>query len=227
MILGIGFGVSVLFLTVIMLWPKGDGKEEGFNQKVITWQNRIKDAVGGPEKKTAADFDSSDDQMVYSKIAIASSHLIGGGPGNSIQRDYIPHADSDYIYAVIIEELGLIGGILVMLLYMTILYRSGRIASKCDDPYPAYLVMGIGMIIVIQAMMHMFVSVSTFVTGQPLPLLSKGGTSVIINCINIGFMLSISRYAKKASDKSRKETAEAVTAEPAATEESGEKENEL
>jgi cell division protein FtsW len=75
--------------------------------------------------------------------------------------------------------------------------------------------------------MHMFVSVSTFVTGQPLPLLSKGGTSVIINCIYIGFMLSISRYAKKASDKSRKETAEAVTAEPAATEESGEKENEL
>lgn len=227
MMLGIGTGVAILFLTIIMLWPKGDGKEEGFNQKVITWQNRIKDAVGGPEKKTAADFDSGDDQMVYSKIAIASSHLLGAGPGNSIQRDYIPHADSDYIYAVIIEELGLLGGILVMLLYMTILYRSGRIANKCDDPYPAYLVMGIGMIIVIQAMMHMFVSVSTFVTGQPLPLLSKGGTSVIINCIYIGFMLCISRYAKKVSDKSRKRTAEAVTAEQTVVEESGEKDNEL
>lgn len=202
-IIGISLGIGVICFTVIMLWPQSDSKE-GFGQKVVTWQNRIKDAVGGPDKKTAADFDSGDDQMVYSKIAIASSHLIGSGPGNSIQRDYIPHADSDYIYAVIIEELGLLGGIVVLLLYMTILYRSGRIASKCDDPYPAFLVMGIGMIIVIQALMHMFVSVSTFVTGQPLPLLSKGGTSVIINCIYIGFMLCISRSVKKKGEEQNK-----------------------
>lgn len=241
-IFGSGIAFAATLLTVIMLWPNGYDKEEdldgfnqktitwqneddkeeeldGFNQKIITWQNRIKDVFCGPDKESAEDFDSSDDQMVYSKIAIASSHIIGHGPGNSIQRDFIPHADSDYIYAVIIEELGLIGGIIVMLLYMTILYRSGSIAKKCDDPYPAYLVMGIGMIIVIQALMHMFVSVSAFVTGQPLPLLSKGGTSVIINCLYIGFMLSISRYARKASNKQT----EAKVLETAGIEETEEK----
>ncbi len=203
-IVGIGAAIGITGATLVMLAPDDWSKEDGWKQKVITWQRRIKSAFKSNEKKTADDFKGSDDQMVYSKIAIASSSLFGCGPGNSIQRDFIPHADSDYIYAVIIEELGLIGGILVMILYITILYRCGKIASKCDDPYPAFLVMGMGMIIVIQALMHMFVSVSTFVTGQPLPLLSKGGTSVIINCIYIGSMLCISRYAMKASNKEKK-----------------------
>ena len=89
------------------------------------------------------------------------------------------------------------GGIIVLLLYMTILYRCGKIASKCEDPYPAFLVMGVGMIITLQALLHMYISVGDFVTGQPLPLISQGGTSVIINCVYIGMILSISRYAKK------------------------------
>ena len=86
-----------------------------------------------------------------------------------------------------------------MLLYLTILYRCGKIAKKCEDPYPAFLVMGVGMIITLQAMMHMYISVGDFVTGQPLPLISQGGTSILINCVYIGIILSISRYAKKAS----------------------------
>ena len=96
---------------------------------------------------------------------------------------------------MIIEELGLIGAIAVMMLYLTLLYRCGKIADKCDDPYLAYLVMGIGLIIITQALMHMYISVSNFVTGQPLPLMSQGGTSFVINSMYIGFILSISRYA--------------------------------
>ena len=83
--------------------------------------------------------------------------------------------------------------------YMAILFRCGKIASKCEDPYPAFLVMGVGMIITLQALLHMYISVGDFVTGQPLPLISQGGTSVIINCVYIGIILSVSRYAKKAS----------------------------
>ena len=95
--------------------------------------------------------------------------------------------------------MGLAGGIIVLLLYMTLLYRCGKIAKNCEDPYPAYLVMGIGMTITLQALLHMYISVGDFVTGQPLPLISQGGTSILINCVYIGMILSISRYAKNAS----------------------------
>ena len=196
---GIGAAIGILGITTVMLTPDSAAKDGGLGQKIVTWKHRLTNASSGSGEIKPENFDSDDDQMVYSKFAIASSNILGCGPGNSIQRDYIPHAYSDYIYAVIIEELGLAGGILVLMLYLTLLYRSGKIARRCEEPYPAFLVMGIGMIIVTQAMLHMTISVSTFVTGQPLPLLSQGGTSVIINCIYIGFMLSISRYANKVS----------------------------
>lgn len=200
-LLGICAAIGAIGLTVVMLTPDSAAEDEGLGQKIVTWKHRIENAVKGSNGISAEDFDSGDDQMVYSKIAIASSHILGCGPGNSIQRDYIPHAYSDYIYAVIIEELGLLGGFAVLMLYITLLYRCGKVARRCEDPYPAFLVMGIGLIIVMQAMMHMTISVSTFVTGQPLPLLSQGGTSVIINSIYIGFILCISRYANKVSNK--------------------------
>ena len=147
--------------------------------------------------------------LLFANIAIASSHIFGRGPGNSEARNFIPHAYSDFIYAVIIEELGLAGGFIVLLLYMTILYRCGKIARKCEDSYPAFLIMGVGMIITMQAMLHMFITVGDFVTGQPLPLISQGGTSVLINCIYIGMVLSISRYAKKCAMQAQSEATEA------------------
>lgn len=197
-ILAAAFAVCIMGITAIMSAPKSWANEGGFKQKVITWQNRIIDARKR-EPVTAENYVIKNEQRTYANIAIASSHIFGCGPGNSKQRDFIPHAYSDFIYAIIIEELGLAGGIIVLLLYMTILYRCGKIANKCEDPYPAFLVMGIGMIITLQALLHMYISVGDFVTGQPLPLISQGGTSVIINCVYIGMILSISRYAKKAS----------------------------
>ena len=197
-ILGAALVTISIGLAAILSAPESWAEEDGFKQKVITWKHRIVDAVSS-KPVTADDYVIENEQRTYANIAIASSHFFGCGPGNSVQRDFIPHAYSDFIYAIIIEELGLIGGIFVLLLYMTILYRCGKIAKKCEDPYPAYLVMGIGMIITLQALLHMYISVGDFVTGQPLPLISQGGTSIVINCIYIGMILSISRYAKKAN----------------------------
>ena len=195
-IMGVAIAVGAIGLTAIMLTPDSAAEDRGLGQKIVTWKNRIKDALDS-KPVTAEDYVIDNEQRTYANIAIASSHIFGCGPGNSKQRDFIPHAYSDFIYAVIIEELGLPGGFIVLMLYMTILYRCGKIAKKCEDPYPAHLIMGVGLIITMQAMLHMYISVGDFVTGQPLPLMSQGGTSVLINCVYIGIILSISRYAKK------------------------------
>ncbi len=197
-ILGVALATGTIGLSAIMATPDSAADNGGFGQKIVTWKHRIVDAVSS-QPVTAEDYVIDNEQRTYANIAIASSHIFGCGPGNSVQRDFIPHAYSDFIYAIIIEELGLAGGIFVLLLYMTILFRCGMIANKCEDPYPAFLVMGVGMIITLQALLHMYISVGDFVTGQPLPLISQGGTSVIINCVYIGIILSVSRYAKKAN----------------------------
>lgn len=199
--IGFGLAAGAIGLFAILNTPES-AKESSIGSKVVTWKHRIMDAFDS-EPITAEEYDPGEnEQKTYSHIAVASSNIIGCGPGNSIQRDFIPHAYSDFIFAVIIEELGLLGAIGVLMLYLTLLYRSGKIAKRCDDPYMAYLSMGIGMIIVMQALLHMYISVGDFVTGQPLPLMSQGGTSVLINCIYIGFILSISRYANQVSKKS-------------------------
>ncbi len=165
-----------------------------------TWKGRI---LKFTDRKDVApeEFDLNvDAQVGYSNIAIASSEIVGKGPGNSEARDLLPQAFSDFIYAIIIEELGLAGGIFVMFLYIFLLWRSGRIADRCANNFPAFLVMGLALLLVLQAMFNMMVAVGLApVTGQPLPLISKGGTSTIINCIYIGAILSVSISAKRKS----------------------------
>lgn len=194
------FVLGAFGVAAIMSTPESAKEGGGFGSKVITWKHRIMDAFDS-KPITAEEYDENEnEQKTYSHIAVASSHILGRGPGNSIQRDFIPHAYSDYIFAVIIEELGLLGAIVVMLLYLTLLYTCGKIAKRCDDPYTGFLSMGIGMIIVTQALLHMYISVGNFVTGQPLPLMSQGGTSFLINSVYIGFLLCISRYASASSE---------------------------
>ena len=136
--------------------------------------------------------------MAHANIAIVSSNIIGKGPGKSVERDFLPQAFSDFIYVIIIEELGVIGAAFVTFLYIVLLYRAARIASRCENNFPAFLVMGLALMLVIQATFNMMVAVGIApVTGQPLPLISRGGTSTIINCAYIGAMLSVSRSAKK------------------------------
>ncbi len=165
--------------------------------RVPTWANRVRG--DGDRPKNAAEYDlTKNPQVTHAKIAIASSHLMGCGPGNSVERDFLPQPFSDFIYAIILEELGLVGGFFVMFLYIVLLFRAARIASRCERNFPAFLVIGLALMLVTQAMINMAVAVGVFpVTGQPLPLVSKGGTSTVINCVYIGVILSVSRSAKK------------------------------
>ena len=165
--------------------------------RVPTWVHRITDKQERPAdpKKYKP---QENPQKAYAKVAIATSNVIGRGPGNSRQRDFIPQAFSDFIYAIIIEELGFPGAFLVLSLYLVLMYRSMRIALKCKALFPSYLVMGLALMIVVQAMMNMAVAVGAFpVTGQPLPLVSRGGTSLFITCTYIGMILSVSHTAKR------------------------------
>ena len=144
---------------------------------------------------------NKDGQVGHANIAIASSNFVGKGPGNSVQCDFLSQAFSDFIYAIIIEEMGIFGAIFVAMLYIILLFRTGRIANRCENNFPAFLAMGIALLLVTQALFNMCVAVGLApVTGQPLPLISKGGTSTIINCVYIGVILSISRSAKRKID---------------------------
>lgn len=187
--------------ATIMMIPPSSVKDTKL-ERVITWQNRVKDFL--PFFKSEAEKKKSDDgksdQRVHANIAIASSGIIfGKGPGNSVQRDFLPEAYSDLIYAIIIEEWGLIIGCIgVLLLYLTLLYHTGQIAKNCDDPFATYLALGAALMIGTHALFHMTISVGLGpITGQPLPLVSRGGSSIIVNCIYIGMILSISRYARE------------------------------
>ena len=176
--------------------------EENFVGKLFhradTWKARINRFLNN-EYVAPKDYDlDKDGQIGHANIAIASSNILGKGPGNSNERDFLSQAFSDFIYAIIIEEMGIIGAFFVAFLYIVILMRSGQIAGRCDNSFPAFLAMGIAFLLVTQALFNMAVAVGLApVTGQPLPLISKGGTSTIINCLYIGMLLSISRFAKK------------------------------
>ena len=177
-------------------------KGGGVFHRFVTWRNRI---VKHLDKKDVppSEYDlDKDAQVAHANIAIVSSNIIGKGPGQSVERDFLSQAFSDFIYAIIIEELGIIGAVFVVFLYIVLLYRTARIASRCENNFPAFLAMGLALLLVIQATFNMLVAVGIApVTGQPLPLISKGGTSTIINCAYIGAILSVSRSAKKRAVK--------------------------
>lgn len=170
----------------------------GLLHRFDTWKSRINNFVNKKDVEPK-DYDlDKNAQVAHANIAIVKSNGIGRGPGNSEERDFLSQAFSDFIFAIIIEEMGLLGAFCVAAMYVIIFFRAGKIARSCANTFPAYLAMGIGLLLVIQAMFNMMVAVGLApVTGQPLPLISKGGTSTIINCIYIGMLLSISKSAKK------------------------------
>lgn len=214
-------GILVVGLTFIMLAGGDPAQEEKLSatnrieqtqkdkskidklfHRATTWKGRIsKFMVSKDTPVDSVDLDK-DMQEVHASIAIVSSNIIGKGPGNSVERDYLPQAFSDFIYAIIIEEMGIVGAAFVVFLYIILLYRAARIASQCENNFPAMLVMGLVLLLVVQAVFNMLVAVGLVpVTGQPLPLISKGGTSTIVNGAYIGAILSVSRWAKKKKDK--------------------------
>ena len=203
LILGGGImAVGAVFVTFLLATPDKTLEKIPMGHRFTTVKARIADFTN-KEEVPAAKFDTDGDgQVAHARIAVATSNVIGKGPGNSVQRDFLSQAFSDFIYAIIIEELGLVGGIVVVFLYVCLLVRVGRIAKKCDRTFPAFLIIGIALLLVTQALFNMMVAVGLApVTGQPLPLISKGGTSTFINCAYIGMILSVSRYTAKLEEQ--------------------------
>lgn len=191
----------VLLATIVTIFPKEKLNESKLLHRASTWVDRVKDHTSDKETMSDTIFLRDHAQEARAKIAIASSNMIGKMPGNSEQRDHLAQAYSDFIYAIIIEEMGVLGAVFVAFLYIILLFRAGRIASMCERNFPAYLTMGLAILLVIQAMVNMLVAVGLIpITGQPLPLISRGGTSTIINSVYFGMILSVSRYARKNLD---------------------------
>ncbi|MBR1711888.1 MAG: FtsW/RodA/SpoVE family cell cycle protein [Alloprevotella sp.] len=198
---GLAAVIIVALSSLILLSPNDSFvfRQPGMG-RALTWKNRLLNH-GNEGERNAKDYEVTDKnaQRDHANIAIATSNIIGRGPGNSVQRDFLSQAYSDFIYAIIIEEMGLPGAVAVLLLYIVLLVRAGRIASRCERNFPAFLVMGLALLLVTQALLNMMVATGLFpVTGQPLPLISRGGTSTIITCVYVGMILSVSRYARRA-----------------------------
>lgn len=177
-----------------------NGKGEG--SRLSTWIARLSRHSSDSVPKWEIEPRGVNRQEILSYMAQAHGGVYGVGPGNSREASRLPLAFSDYIYAIVVEELGLAGGILVLVLYLWLLGRAAGIASRCKITYPALIVMGMAVMIAFQALFHMGIVTGVFpVSGQPLPLISKGGTSIIVTCLAFGIMLSVSRTATRSGNR--------------------------
>ena len=186
--LGMGFFMAMLFILIAKAYP------EWVPNRIDTWVNRI-------ENFNNADDSSGNYQIERAKTAIATGGLLGVGAGKSVMKNFLPQSSSDFIYAIIVEEFGLVGGTALILLYLLVLFRIIVIAHKSDTVYGKLLVLGLGLPIIIQAFVNMAVALQVFpVTGQTLPLISSGGTAAWMTCIAFGMILSVSAGQKIKSD---------------------------
>ena len=182
--LAVIIGSGVLVLTLFILTAKAF--PDAMPNRIDTWMGRI-------ESFTNPEDTESDYQIEKAKIAIATGGIQGVGPGKSLQKNFLPQSSSDFIFAIIIEEYGLVGGFVIMILYLWLLFRIVIVAQKADTIFGKLLVLGVGLPIVFQALINMAVAVELFpVTGQTLPLISSGGTSIWMTCLAIGIILSVS-----------------------------------
>jgi cell division protein FtsW len=179
-IIGSGILGLVFFVLVAKAFP------EAMPNRIDTWMSRIENFSN--DEETEADY-----QIEKAKIAIASGGIQGVGPGKSIQKNFLPQSSSDFIFAIIVEEYGLLGGFTLMIFYLWLLFRIVIASQKSDTIFGKLLVLGVGLPIVFQALINMAVAVELFpVTGQTLPLISSGGTSIWMTCLAIGIILSVS-----------------------------------
>lgn len=181
-------GAGLFILTVFILTAKA--YPDLFPNRVDTWINRVESFWDPADTE-------SDYQIEKAKIAIASGGIVGNGAGKSVMKNFLPQSSSDFIYAIIIEEYGLVGGFVLMFFYMLLLFRIVVVANSNETVFGKLLVVGVGLPIVFQALINMAVAVELFpVTGQTLPLISSGGTSIWMTCLAIGIVLSASRKFK-------------------------------
>lgn len=188
---GIGLVFLAIFVAIVINMPE--------TSRVDTWKSRINTFI--------ADDKGEDFQASQSKIAIATGGILGKLPGNSTQRNFLPHAYSDFIYAIIIEEYGLVGGFSILMLFMMLFYRGIRIAHKSPGTFGSLLAAGLSFSLVFQAMINMAVAVNILpVTGQPLPMVSMWGTSLWFTSLSVGIILSISRKIEEAETENEQTT---------------------
>ena len=181
-LMGILFSAVILF-SIFILSVKA--YPDLFPNRVDTWKSRVENFVDSKETK-------SNYQIEKAKIAIATGGITGLGPGKSVQKNFLPQSSSDFIYAIIVEEYGLIGGLALLLLYLWFLFRVIIISNKSKSVFGSLLAIALGIPIVFQALVNMAVAVQLFpVTGQPLPLISSGGTSIWMTCLAIGIIQSV------------------------------------
>lgn len=187
-IVGIAIVALVLFVLI------GSGFSTTLKAKTETWKNRI---INFQDNNPKDDY-----QVEKAKIAIATAGMFGRGAGKSVQKNFLPQSSSDFIYAIIVEEYGLLGGVVVILLYMWLLFRMYVVAKKATTVFATLLVIGVGFPIILQAIINMAVASNLMpVTGQTLPLLSSGGTSIWMTCFAIGVVLSVSATELEIKDK--------------------------
>ena len=180
-IIGTGFAALLLFVLVVIAFP------DAFKNRVDTWKNRI-------ENFTSDKPGEDDYQIEKAKIAIATGGIYGLGPGKSIQKNFLPQSSSDFIFAIIVEEYGLLGALSILGLYLLLMFRFVIAAQKANSLFGKLVVVGLGFPIVFQALINMAVAVELLpVTGQTLPLISSGGSSIWMTCIAIGIILSVTK----------------------------------
>ncbi len=188
MIVGTGIASLALFILIAKAVP------DLFDNRIDTWENRVTNFFNGVDSE-------EDYQIERAKIAIASGGIVGKGSGKSVQKNFLPQSSSDFIYAIIVEEYGLVGGLVLMFFYLLLLFRIVVVANANSTVFGKLLVVGVGLPIVFQAFINMAVAVELFpVTGQTLPLISSGGTSIWMTCLAIGIVLSASN--KKTEEES-------------------------
>jgi len=188
---------ALVILTLFILTAKA--YPEVFPNRVDTWKNRIENFVNKDQNK-------DNYQIEKAKIAIATGGIRGLGPGKSVQKNFLPQSSSDFIFAIIVEEFGLIGGISILLVYLLLLFRIIIISNKSKTIFGSLLVIGLGIPIVFQALINIGVSVELFpITGQPLPLISSGGTSIWMTCVAIGIIQSVKCGSVENSETSNKD----------------------
>ena len=190
-IVGAGLLVLAFFVLVAKAFPGA------MPNRVDTWTSRIVNFMD--DRDTEEDY-----QIEKAKIAIATGSIYGLGPGKSVQKNFLPQSSSDFIFAIIIEEYGLLGGLFLLILYLLLLFRIVVVAQKAETVFAKLLTVGVGLPIIFQALINMGVAVELFpVTGQTLPLISSGGTSIWVTCLAIGIILSVS--AKREEIKNQNE----------------------
>jgi len=185
--------IALLFLLGVVVFAGLILLGEFFPEVVRseTWVNRVREFVDKPDGAY---------QVQQAKIAIANGKWFGEGPGNSIQRNYLPYSYADFIYAIIVEEYGILGGTLIILLYVLLFFRATRLVTKSPKAFGAMLVIGLSVSLIMQAFVNIAVAVHLVpVTGVTLPMLSMGGTSVLFTCISFGIILSVSKYIESVS----------------------------